>query len=211
MAERFLLLVEGSEDAHVLHHLRKRHQIPEETFTIRPSKDDGGIDALLGTLPTQLKANDLERLGIVVDADTDLDARWAAVRNILLQAGGVDIPAAPDPGGTIVTIERPDRTLRVGVWIMPDNVIRGMLEDFVTCLVPANDTLWPRAVNCVVQIPESERRFSPAHQAKAHIHTWLAWQEEPGRPMGQAITKRYLDAEAESAQRFIAWIRRLFD
>ena len=162
MAARFLLLVEGQDDAHVLWNLFEYHQVPE-TFTVRPTKEDGGIDTLLNNLPTQLKASDLERLGIVVDANTDLGARWAAVRNILLQAGGVDIPTAPDPGGTIVTVERPDRTLRVGVWLMPDNTIRGMLEDFVACLVPAGDTLWPRVVDCVAQIPESERRFSPTH------------------------------------------------
>jgi len=210
MAERFLLLVEGKDDEHVSKRLFEHHHV-SETFTVRPTKEDGGVDVLLGSLPTQLKASDLERLGIVVDADTDLAARWAAIRNILLRAGGLDIPATPDPDGTIIAVERPDRTLRVGVWIMPDNTIRGMLEDFVTCLVPADDTLWPRAVDCVAQIPESERRFSPTHQAKAHIHTWLAWQEDPGTPMGLAITKRYLDVEAEHAQRFVVWVRRLFD
>lgn len=46
---------------------------------------------------------------------------------------------------------------------------------------------------------------------KAMIHTWLAWQREPGRPMGLAITKRFLDPEAPSAMEFVAWVRRLFD
>ena len=45
---------------------------------------------------------------------------------------------------------------------------------------------------------------------KAHVHTWLAWQKEPGKPMGQAITKRYLDANAPHAQQLIVWIRKLF-
>ncbi len=36
-------------------------------------------------------------------------------------------------------------------------------------------------------------------------------QEEPGKPMGQAITKRYLKAEALHAQQLMAWIHQLFN
>lgn len=49
-----------------------------------------------------------------------------------------------------------------------------------------------------------------AYLRKANIHTWLSWQEEPGKPMGQAITKRYLDTSAPHAQQLIDWMRRLF-
>jgi hypothetical protein len=46
---------------------------------------------------------------------------------------------------------------------------------------------------------------------KAHVHTWLAWQEEPGTPMGLAITKKYLkNVHSEPCLRFISWIRRLY-
>jgi len=55
------------------------------------------------------------------------------------------------------------------------------------------------------------RRFRESYQAKAHLHTWLAWQEEPGTPMGLAITKRYLDAEAPYALLLLNWIRELFE
>ena len=58
---------------------------------------------------------------------------------------------------------------------------------------------------------EEARRFRNVHESKARIHTWLAWQKELGKPMGQAITARYLDANALHAQQLIAWIRDLFD
>ena len=54
-------------------------------------------------------------------------------------------------------------------------------------------------------------RFKEAHVAKARIHTWLAWQEEPGKPLGQAITKKFFDSSAPQAQQFIDWIRNLFE
>jgi len=94
---------------------------------------------------------------------------------------------------------------------MPDNTIPGMLEDFMSLLIPAGDILWPMAQGIVQQVTITDRRFPQTQGMKANIHTWLAWQEEPGKPMGQAITKRYLDAAAPDAQQLIRWIRKLFD
>jgi len=95
---------------------------------------------------------------------------------------------------------------------MPDNTLSsGMLEHFIGFLVPAGDPLWYRAEDCIEHIPPETRRFPPQHQIKAHVHTWLAWQIEPGAPLGQAITKRYLDADAPHARQLIAWLRRLFE
>ena len=207
MADRYVLLVEGKDDEHVFCHLLEHYQVPDR-FEIINKK---GIDNLLGTLPTELKRSDLERLGIIVDANTDIEARWMALHNILIKAGDADVPAAPNPAGTIVVLEQPYRTLTVGIWLMPNNTLPGMLENFVAFLVPPDDPLWDRTGNCLQQIPEQHRRFSVAHQPKAHIHTWLAWQEEPGTPMGLAITKRYLNADAPYAQQLMDWIRRLFD
>ncbi len=42
-------------------------------------------------------------------------------------------------------------------------------------------------------------------------HLQLAWQKEPGKPMGLAITARYLDANAPYAQELLDWIRKLFN
>jgi hypothetical protein len=200
-----LLLVEGKDDEHVLYALLKHHRIPERFKVVNKE----GIDNLLETLPVELKRSDLERLGIVVDANTDLAARWTAVRNILLEAGAVNVPRTPSPEGSVAILEQPDRTLTVGIWLMPDNQLPGMLENFIAFLVPPNDPLWDYAGDCLRRIPQP--RFSPAHLPKVHIHTWLAWQEEPGTPMGLAITKRYLDAHAPNVHRLMAWIRRVFD
>jgi hypothetical protein len=92
---------------------------------------------------------------------------------------------------------------------MPDNELEGILEDFVAFLVPTGDSLWPYAKECVQQIPD--RRFGLHQQSKADIHTWLAWQAEPGRPLGLAIQSRYLDPNAPHAQKLVGWLRRLFE
>jgi len=203
MADKHVLLVEGKDDVHVFYHLLKHHHIPD-LFKIK-CKD--GYENLRNTLEVELLASDLERLGVVVDANASLASRWQSLQSVLSNSG-YDVPTTPDPDGTIIQHRgRPT----VGIWIMPDNTLPGMLENFVAFLIPPGDPLWACAGDCLEQIPEQHRRFPAIHQPKAHIHTWLAWQEEPGAPMGQAITKRYLDAEASHAHQLMDWIRRLFE
>lgn len=150
-------------------------------------------------------------MGVLIDADTDLESCWQAVRQRLIQAGYSDWPSQPDPEGTIAS--GPTGTLlpRVGVWLMPDNQTPGILEDFLRFLVPAaGQELLLHAEHAIETIPLEERRFSDLKRSKALIHTWLAWQEEPGRPLGQAITARFLDSSAQEAERFANWLLRLF-
>jgi hypothetical protein len=54
-------------------------------------------------------------------------------------------------------------------------------------------------------------RFPEEHKSKAYIHTWLAWQKEPGKPLGQAVTARYFDPNAAQAVKLIDFLRRLFE
>ena len=77
-------------------------------------------------------------------------------------------------------------------------------------MIPTNEALHARAEQVVASIPVLERRFGPTKTRKAVLHTWLAWQEEPGTPMGQAMTKRYLDPKIHPAPAFEAWLRELF-
>lgn len=199
-----VLLVEGRDDAQVFFHLLQRHHL-EKRLTIQ-NKD--GIEKLLKELDVELDRPRLGRLGIVVDADVNISPRWQSLQDRLRECGYRDLPLSPDPDGTV--IEQENRPT-VGIWLMPNNTLPGMLEDFVGLLVPTGDVLWPMAEDIVQKVIVKDRRFPQTQRTKAHIHTWLAWQKEPGKPMGQAITKRYLDTTTPHAQRLIDWIRRLFN
>jgi hypothetical protein len=84
MADRLLLVVEGPDDKHVLWAILARHQFAPQ-FTIR---DEGGFQTLLARVPIHLKpGGDLERFGIVVDADADIRSRWQEIKRILDRAG----------------------------------------------------------------------------------------------------------------------------
>jgi hypothetical protein len=201
MANR--LLLEGQDDKHVLTNLLYNHNKLHDLFDFK-SKD--GIDTLLATLEEEIKATDADRLGIVIDADVDLQNQWTRVTNILIGCGFTDVPAIPDPSGTVVAGED---NRRVGIWLMPNNVLKGAVEDFVGMLIDHGDVLWPRAQTNVTAIPETDRRFRPTYLSKAQIHTWLAWQEEPGTRMGETFKKKYLDPAHPQAKVFVEWIRRL--
>lgn len=198
-----VLLVEGKDDSAVVQSLCNYHRVPE-VFAVQPKQGD---TRLLDGLPLELRRRGLDRLGIVLDGDNNTRARWDAVRGTLLQEGHEDLPDRLDPKGTVIAA--PDRP-RFGVWIMPDNDAPGMLETFAASLVPPDDFLWAHAAAVLNEIPAEHRRFREVERPKAHIHTWLAWQEGPGSPMGQAITKGDLDANAPAARQFVAWLRRLF-
>ena len=179
------------------------HQVPE-TFEIR---DKTGYENLRDTLDVEILGSGTQRIGIIVDADENVTNRWTSLRNVLIQSSYANVPAAPDPQGTIV--QQANMPI-IGIWVMPNNVLPGALEDFVQMLVPDADTLWERAVQCVQSIPVEYRLFSDSYEIKAKIHTWLAWQKTPGLPMGLAVTERSLNANAADALALIAWIRRLF-
>lgn len=53
-------------------------------------------------------------------------------------------------------------------------------------------------------------RYANKDYLKAVLHTWLAWQKEPGRPYGTAIKARYFGANSAAVKRFINWFRNVF-
>lgn len=217
-----ILFVEGTDDQHTIwaicEHFKVKEtfivEIPDGAGKINPklrTTEKGGIDNVLKATQGFLAAQNVERLGIVIDADDNLSNQWKKVSNILEKLGYGNIPPHPNPNGTI--IEQENR-LKFGVWIMPDNEIeKGFLETFLTYLVPdseGNET-WQQAQKCVAELKEKPFVKKKAnHTHKAEIHTFLAWQEEPGKPFGTAITAKYLQADNPQCQSFVDWLNRLF-
>ena len=82
---------------------------------------------------------------------------------------------------------------KAGVWIMPDNRQNGMLEDFISFLIPHDDRLLP-VVDSIIEKIEADKinKYKMIHHSKACVHTWLAWQEDPGTPLG-VTCKRLID------------------
>ena len=104
----------------------------------------GGVDDLLkpGTIEAESKTPGLKALGVILDANDSLDSRWLRVHEQCRRVAA-DFPVELPPGGLIHA--RADG-LRIGVWIMPDNRSRGMLETFLSVLVTLDQgPLWAHA------------------------------------------------------------------
>ncbi len=98
---------------------------------------------------------------------------------------------------------------RLGFWLMPDNRIDGMLEDFCREMIDARATaIVEKCLNIAQE--SGHATFKSTHRSKAFVHTYLAWQDEPGRPLGQAITARVLRGKTSTADAFVNWLTTLF-
>ena len=207
MANGKILLVEGTDDEHVLKHICGNRDIPHLEV-----KNCCSVEQLIENLGVRLPLliQEGDAIGIVIDADTDISARWQSVRDRITNIGYQNVPDQPDPGGTILDPPAGTYLPRLGVWIMPNNQTSGILEDFLRFLVPQPNILFDHAKASVAAIPEGERRFKLLDEPKAVIHTWLAWQKYPGLPFGTAITARFLDPNVPEVDVLAAWLKRLF-
>ena len=208
MADKKILLVEGTDDKHVLKHICGNRDIPH----LDKVEKYGGIEKLLESLGVRLPLLNGEGdvIGVVIDADTDISVRWQSIRDRITDIGYQNVPDQPDPGGTILDPPAGTYLPRLGVWIMPNNQTSGILEDFLRFLVPQPNILFDHAKASVAAIPEGERRFKQLAEPKAVIHTWLAWQEEPGRPLVPAISACFLDPNVPEVDVLADWLKRLF-
>ena len=200
-----VLLVEGRDDREVIYQFCNHYKINNKKLFSVEAKN--GIENLLDDLRIRVRTG-VKVLGAVIDADVDPNARWEQVCTALADYGYV-LPTQPIREGTI--LEAPNsRRPQLGIWLMPDNQMSGMLEDFLLRLANEEDRLISRAENVVDSIPETERLFANPKRSKAIIHTWLAWQEEPGTSLGLSITRRYLDPTRNPAPEFKQWLEKLF-
>jgi hypothetical protein len=204
------LLVEGNDDQHVVWALCKKHEVPKNFDVV----DCGGYSKLSKKVKQLLKFNaeEISILGIIIDADADVQKRWIEIKSILINSGyQIDNELLSSDGLVVTAAELP----RIGVWLMPNNDTKGAIEDFIEFLIPTNDGLLPEANRILSEIENKNlnnyNKNSDNQRKKALIHTWLAWQESPGTPMGSAITKSYLTTQHDLCQQFITWLNSLFN
>ena len=207
------LLVEGDTDKRVIPFLMEANGIEWERSGRPVVRIDpyNGVGELLkpGVVEAELRASGLEALGVMVDANGDASDRWNRIK-ALCDARFEDLPdRIPQEGLETIHL---DTGVRFGVWIMPDNRFSGMLEDFLIRLIPEKSrVLYELAGKCAAEAARSGAPFKEVHRTKAEIYTWLAWQDEPGRQLHEAVHHRVLDPEGPESRPFVRWFRRLFD
>jgi len=212
------LIVEGKDDLYFVVNLLKAYGVTwPESSRNRPIHvtDFQGKDNILDAQKLAKAFEDLlyvagneegvRNLGILLDADTNAASKFESLRTLLSL---YKLPPQLPIGGLIHGTEK----LRIGIWIMPDNLNPGNLESLLQTLIPANSKLlWRHAVSATEAATAVGSQFRPVDQAKAELHTWLAWQDPPGRPYGTAIEARMLEVPNSSAAAFAKWLNDLYD
>ncbi|MCY4260814.1 MAG: hypothetical protein OXC91_11190 [Rhodobacteraceae bacterium] len=198
------LLVEGLDDRKVVENLLDKCNLCHLDIKVEVK---GGFDQLRKSISSELKVSGREALGILVDANDDLCARWQSITDQLDRAGaGFHAPPKPSYGGAVLT---GSRGIRVGVWLMPDNRSSGELEDFVFKMIPQSDPILPQSMKYIDGIDAGDRKFNNNKITGAYVHAWLATLESP-RQMGTAILSGDLNINAEEAVLFVDWIKELY-
>ncbi|HBP48653.1 DUF3226 domain-containing protein [Pseudomonas sp.] len=199
-----VLLVEGTNDCHLIWSLCKHYDVPDEVFGLYVCGSDKKVLQRLSALIAG--SQDMTDIGVVLDADNpNLAGKWDAISNRLTNEG-YNVPKTPIKDGSIISQEGKPT---IGVWLMPDNDLDGMLEDFCARLAPPDALDY--ANNCATEAKKMGfSTFGNTHKSKATIHTFLAWQDEPGMPLGQAVTAKALDAKQPIAIQFSDFLKNLF-
>lgn len=191
-----LLIGEGIEEVRfftaLLEHLRIRDIQVEQC---------AGKRALQGYLAAQCSRSgfgQVHSMAIVQDADTDPQARLAAVRDAI-RACGLQPPACHG--------EFSEGRPRVGVFIMPDGARPGMLEDL--CLGSVADDAALACVREFLDCVRSRCGRAPSPAQKARVHAWLASQETPDRRLGEAAQAGLWPWQHTAFAGLIAFLRRM--
>ncbi len=206
-----ILLVEGKQDRFVIPELIEANGVNWGTRK-KPVvfiRDYDGYQKLIDpeVIATELQASGLAALGIIIDADDDAMGRWQSIRGASLKS----IPDLPETLPENGLIHMTPTGIRFGIWIMPDNRMRGMLETFLAYMIPTEGSaLWQFAQAATTEARNKGAGFIDAHLDKAHIYTWLAWQDPPGRQLHQAVAERILYPSHPNAQKFVTWFRALY-
>ena len=201
-----LLLVEGRSEENAIREFYKQWKI-DINFDI---SSEGYITQLKTYFKMHLKSsNILRKLWVIIDADASYACAWQSIRDILERSGKYNPPLQLCSNGLILTpIDEND--LVVGVWIMPNNQDVGMLEDFMMEIIPEDNMLLHEAETVLTNIEKKNiQKYKNVHRAKAKLHTWLAWHDEPGDSVNVAIRKNLFSQDKELVIAFRAWLMEL--
>jgi hypothetical protein len=218
MGERNLL-VEGWGDKEFFSAYCQLLEITNVAITpknINANKGDGcsNLVASLPILLGKIQAGDVDRLGIILDADYPPDNNGGFVnrRTLIateLKAFGYVIPRTCNHAKGEI-FDHPNGLPNIGLWIMPNHKNDGMLEDFIKNLISdvTQIGLLNHASNSISKLPTTLFN-TELHLTKAEVSTWRAWQKRPGNDLQYALRNGLLDRS--KATNFEKWLIRVFD
>lgn len=204
MAGQSILMVEGKDDEMVLKRILEDYKIAGIEV-----KNNQSISTLKTNIGVQIKGlidkEGFRSIGIIVDADQDVRAAYDSIKNRCAKKG-FDLPKHPVQNGTIIVKD----SFAIGVWLMPNNQLKGNLEDFIALLISSHDKIEPEVRTFLENLKlKNLARYNTGDASKAFLYTWLAVQKDPGKTLSHAFLKKYLVDNHPNMINFIAWLQKL--
>ena len=218
MSTKNILLVEGEADRGFFEALCLLLSIPADVRVATP-KDTGGahntkegvLSHLTKVLLPQLQDGQLERIGVVVDADRAMHGSGYAATLQRFTEALAQSDFRPNPALTSgLVFTHQDGLADLGLWIMPNNADEGMLEDWIKqCLHPGEAGLYQHGEASIDAIPGGPK-FQPWNRTKAEVATWLAWQKKPEHGLYNAVQPDLLNTDAPLFKELQMWLAHVF-
>jgi hypothetical protein len=212
LVDKKVLVVEGRTEVFVIPYLIEANGVNwgKGKNTVVHIKDYDGYTNISETdaIATELLASGLTALGIIIDADEEPKERWQSIRNACQNSFTNGLPKDLPENGLICNAPN---EVKFGIWMMPDNQMRGILETFLAYMIPdTNESLWKFAQQSTQEATNQGANFTEFQRDKANIYTWLAWQNPPGQQLHQAIDQKIFDPKHPRAQKFVTWFKELY-
>ena len=209
IAKTKLLLGEGKDEELFFRAMLKH--LGREDVQVLSAGGKTGLSAALGVLMSDPKWPDVESLLIVRDADFSDDrsresaasSAWKSVTNELRKRG---LPV-PDNHGQLAGRGEAvaPAALRVGIFILPDGVSDGMLEDLCLDAV-SGDPVKPCLDAYLRCVEEKQGAIVRNLLPKARAHAFLASRSTPDKRVGEAAQAGYWPWEAPAFAPLLAFV-----
>jgi len=163
-----------------------------------------GNSALLPRLRNALDESTCKVVIVICDAESkEAKFTWQNIRGELDKRASKSIPEVLPSIGMDLWI---NDDKRVGVWVMPDNLSSGMIEDFFWSAIPETDREKPLAEAFVkgIENPKFKSKIS-----KAKLYAWLAVQKDPSANPWQALNWNRIKKDQGKIPDFLTWIEQL--
>ncbi|MDX2268612.1 MAG: DUF3226 domain-containing protein [Bryobacter sp.] len=194
-------VLKGIDEWHLLQHSGERaKELFKEPPKPKPSEPALSGDTVATRLSAALKDNTLNVICVICDAERQsADERWRALKNIVESAYN-DCPAEfPERGLILNQKDRP----KLGIWIMPDNIKQGMIEDFYLSAIPDGDPLL-RESKEFLNVLKAKNLFQ-GQLSKSLYRVWLAIHAEPPGPAA-AISRGLLKHDLGLLANYFDWL-----
>ncbi len=197
-----LVIVEGQDEVHFLNALLEKMKV--EGVEVR---ETGGVDNLRNIIPALKNMpgfSDVEVFGIIRDADENAESAFQSVKNILVRENLLNSDELLS-----MTSRFSDGRPKLGIFIMPNNSSKGMLESL--CLESVKDNPLMKCVDSFIKCSSEvlDKSGMPRNLAKSRAQAFLSVMPKNICSTGLAAEKGYWNFSSDKFNKLKSFLNNL--